>query len=162
MNIIYGGYPPNYEEIAKAFNIRGNTNIVFTYGNKLFVPNGRPVDKYLLKHEETHARQQTAVGPEHWWKQYLVDPSFRFTNELEAYREQYRSMSDLPFATRVGYLEHITNDLAGEMYGGLVTVAEAKAAITEGIVLKRPVSSKNINIRRAKKLQRQNRKKGRK
>lgn len=161
MQIVYGEYPPNYKAIAKKFKIKGRDTIVFTYGDKLYIPSGRTPDKYLMRHEETHERQQLAMGVEEWWKQYLDDPDFRFAQELEAYRAQYRSMATLALDQRVGYLNHIATDLAGEMYGNLMTVKEAEAAITDGIVLKH-VGSSNKNNRVAKKRQRQNRKKGRK
>ena len=158
MQIIYGEYPPNYKAIAKTFKIKGRTNIVFTYGDSLYVPSGEPVDKYLLRHEETHAKQQT--DPVEWWDRYLVDPGFRFTQELEAYREQYRGMGDLPLATRISYLDHIATDLAGEMYGNLVTKDEAKAEITKDIILKHTGTSSKKD-RKIKKMKRQNRKKAR-
>lgn len=162
MQIIYGETPPNYKAIAKTFDIKDKPGVVFTYGDKLFIPSGNEPDKPLLRHEECHARQQNAMGIEEWWNKYLVDPGFRFTEELQAYREQYRAMASLPLEQRIGYLNHIAGDLAGEMYGNLVTVDEAKAYITNGIILKHVGASGGKNTRKLKKLKRQNRKKGRK
>ena len=165
MEIIYDEYPPNYKKIAKTFNIKGRTNIVFTYGDKLYVPGGRTlnIDQPLLRHEETHARRQAEMGVEAWYERYLADPGFRFMQELEAYRNQYRAMAELPFERRIGYLDHISSELAGEMYGNLVTKDEAKAEITKGIILKHVggTKHKHLTIRKLKKRQRQNRKKGR-
>ncbi len=161
MEIVKGEYPPNYKAIAKAFKIKDKKGVVFTYGDELFVPSGGTPDKYLLRHEETHQRQQNAMGVEVWWELYLKDPEFRYNQELEAYRNQYKSMGDLPIEARMSYLEHISTDLAGPIYGNLMTVAEARAVITDGIVPKRPGSFKSNNLRKAKKRQRQNRKKGR-
>lgn len=164
MNIIYD-YPPNYKAIAAAFNIKDHQNVIFTYGNDLYVPAGERIiiDKPLTKHEETHSRQQKAIGIETWWERFLEDPGFRFQQELEAYRNQYRAMAGLSLADRLGYLDHICKDLSGEIYGNIVTFEEAKAAITEGIVLKhtRPTAH-NLDARKLKKRQRQNRRKGRK
>lgn len=133
MKIVYEK-PPNYEAIAKAFDIRNNKTVVFTYGDTLYVPTGRTVnvDKALIRHEETHVRQQNGM-PEYWWKRYLTDPQFRFDQELEAYREQYRDIVKMPFKVKLGYLNHIAKSLAGEMYGNLVTVEEARNMITKGI-----------------------------
>lgn len=161
MEIIYGEHPPNYKAIAKAFGIKNSGGIVFTYGDKLFVPSGQNPDKHLMRHEETHARQQAVVGVEEWWKRYLVDPNFRFMEELEAYRNQYRSMASLSLEQRIGYLDHIATDLCGPMYGNLLTKEEAKAAITKDIILKH-IGSTRKDPRKLKKQQRQNRKKGRK
>lgn len=161
MLIIYGEYPPNYKKIAKTFDIKDKPGVVFTYGHKLYIPSGNEPDKYLLKHEETHERQQLAMGITEWWDRYLVDPGFRFMQELEAYRNQYRSMGTLPLVQRIGYLNHIATDLSGAMYGNLVTKDEAKAEITKDIILKK-IHSGTKNTRKAKKLKKQNRKKGRK
>lgn len=162
MQIIYGEYPPNYKDIAKAFKIKGRNTIVFTYGNTLYIPSGNKPDKHLMEHEETHARQQLEMGVDEWWDRYLVDPGFRFMQELEAYRNQYRSMNVLPLDARLGYLNHIATDLAGPMYGDLMTVEEAKAEITKDIILKQPRTAHSKNVRKLKKRERQNRKKGRK
>jgi hypothetical protein len=37
MNIL-NELPPNYDEVAKAFDIRGRKGIVFTYGDTVYVP----------------------------------------------------------------------------------------------------------------------------
>lgn len=159
MNIVYD-YPPNYIAITKAFNIKGKTGIVFTYGDTLYVPGGPDVeiDKHLMRHEETHTRQQEPIGADVWWQEYLKDEVFRFEQELEAYRNQYRSMGQLSLEQRLRYLDHIASDLSGAMYGNLLTKQEAVAAITDGIILKQSSAAS----RKAKKRARQNRKKGRK
>lgn len=161
MQIIYGEYPPNYKQIAETFDLSKTNGVVFTYGNKLYVPSGKTPDTQLLRHEETHTRQQTEMGIEDWWERYLADPGFRFMQELEAYRNQYRAMASLPFERRLGYLNHCAESLAGDMYGNLVTVAEAKAEITKDIILKHVGASKKKSGN-ARKRERQNRKKGRK
>lgn len=160
MKIIYGEYPPNYKAIAKTFGIKNSGGIVFTYGEKLFIPSGHEPDRHLMCHEETHERQQSIVGVEAWWDRYLVDPGFRFTQELEAYRNQYKSLAALSLSNRVAYLNHIATDLAGPMYGNLITIDEAKAEVTKDIILKH-VGLSSKNRRKAKKRERQNRKKGR-
>lgn len=167
MEIIYGEYPPNYAEIAKVFKIKDNPGIVFTYGYKLYVPAGKivEVDKHLLAHEKIHALRQTEMGVEEWWKKYLEDSSFRLVQEVEAYRQQYRSMWSLPISQRAGYLNHIVKDLSGTMYGNVVTPEQALQLITDGITLKRrfpAIANTSKAIRKLKKRKRQNRKKGRK
>jgi hypothetical protein len=164
MEIVYSA-PPNYDEVAKAFDIKDNQGVVFTYGNKLYVPGGKRIiiDKPLMRHEETHAHQQKHMGVTEWWEKFLADPAFRLQQELEAYREQYRHMAALPLNERLSYLDHISKDLAGAMYGNLLTEAEAKDVITKGIILKHTKPGRPTpDDRRLKKQQRQNRKKGRK
>lgn len=168
MKIVYGKVPPNYKEISEKFGIsvKENPGIVFTYGHQLFIPSGIKPDVHLLKHEETHALQQTAMGIQEWWRKYLDDPNFRVLQELEAYRAQYRTMGSLPLKHRIGYLDHMASDLAGPMYGNLFkNKEEAKMVITDGIKLRRPHALRRglqkIDPRKAKKRERQRRKKGR-
>jgi hypothetical protein len=162
MKIVYG-YPPNYGDIASAFNIESNEGVIFTYGDELYIPGGKKIvlDKPLLKHEEVHARQQNAMGIEDWWGRFLHEPDFRLSQELEAYREQYKHMAGLAPEKRAGYLNHIATDLSGDIYGNMITYDQAVAIITEGITLNGSSSNKNKVNRKSKKLQRQNRKKGR-
>lgn len=161
MQVIKGEYPPNYEDICAVFDIKDDPNIVFTYGDKLYAPGSPPIDVHLLRHEETHERQQSAMGVEAWWDRYLSDANFRYEQELEAYRNQYRSMATLPLHHRLGYLSHMAKSLAGKMYGEIVNYDEAKDAITKDIILKHFRPSNN-DLRKARKQQRDNRKKGRK
>lgn len=161
MNIAYE-YPPNYEIVKKAFNLGDHENVVFTYGDTLYVPQGKKtkIDKPLMAHEETHARQQSQMTPQWWWDEFLSNPKFRLEQELEAYREQYKAMQNLPAQKRAGYLTHIATDLSSEIYGKLLTFEQAVAVITEGIKFKTDAPKKKVKNR--KKMERQNRKKARK
>src|SRR5689334_25347799 len=87
MEIVHG-YPPNIEDIRAKFEL--NDRVVFTYAPYLYVPCGAPIDDPLMKHEETHAKQQ-GDDPAGWWKRYLEDPNFRVGQELQAYRRQYKA-----------------------------------------------------------------------
>lgn len=163
MQIVYD-YPPNYAVISKVFDIKDKPGIVFTYGYKLYVPGGEKVqiDKHLLIHEETHAAQQTAMGVEKWWEQYLSEPQFRLVNEVEAYRNQYRSMGSLSLSQRRGYLDHIVKDLSGAMYGNVVSQEDAYRLVTDGIKLQgRTIGKSSPDARKRKKRERQNRKRAR-
>lgn len=161
MNIVTD-YPPNFELLSKTFGIPRETNIVFTYGNTLYIPSGAKPDKPLLRHEETHAKQQSAIGPAVWWDKFIQDKDFRLAQELEAYRIQYAAMFDLPARHRRAYLDHISNDLAGFMYGTLMSPEQAKELITGKPTWPISFSGSSEKARRAKKLARQNKKKGRK
>lgn len=162
MKIVYE-YPPNYKAIAKTFNIKGRNNIVFAYGDILYVPGGKSVniDPHLIAHEETHQWQQADIGVEEWWDKYLADADFRFIQEVEAYRNQYCSMNVLPLKRRLDYLDHIASDLAGEMYGNLLSKEDAVRVITDGIILKHPGGKNRQSVRKLKKRARQNKRKGR-
>lgn len=161
VRIVYD-YPPNYDVLKKVFNLEGHENVVFTYGDELYVPSGAKtkLDKPLLAHEEVHSRQQREIGIQWWWDRFLSEPTFRLSQELEAYREQYKAMSGMTAQKRWGYLTHIATDLSSEIYGNVITFEEAVKVITEGIKFKRPGVGTNLQ-RKIKKLARQNKKKGR-
>lgn len=122
---IVAGYPPNYAEIKKKFKFN-NQNVVFTYGDKVYVPNGKPLPDHLEVHESTHIKQQAEIGAEKWWERYLQDKNFRLEQEVEAYKNQYAFISqNYGRNDRKGFLKKISNDLSSEMYGGIVTRKEA-------------------------------------
>lgn len=126
MEIIYG-YPPNIEEIKKHFSL--SDSVVFTYGNKLYNPHKGHVDEHLMKHEETHARQQ-GDDPAAWWKKYLSDPEFRLQQEAEAYGRQYRSFAVHHDRNKVFFFLHgIAYDLSSGIYGNIISLEEAKKLI---------------------------------
>ena len=87
---IVKSFPPNYRDVCKHFNVKGNPNVIFTYGDTLYSPIGNHITPDLMIHEETHCKQQTEMGAEEWWNKYFVDAKFRFKQELEAYRNQYK------------------------------------------------------------------------
>jgi hypothetical protein len=124
-------FPPNYDEICKVFPIAGIKTIVFTYGDTLYRP-GRSgaVPGHLDAHERTHTRQQ-GNDPAGWWKRYLVDKEFRLSQEVEAYRNQYRffKSKNHNIKEQINFLDMIAYDLSSEMYGNLVTKEEAKKII---------------------------------
>jgi len=82
------GEPPNYDEIAARFPIRGKS-VIFSYGDKVYNPAGIKVPYEILAHEARHGSQQDAYGVEDWWKHYLIDREFRLDQELEAHMVEY-------------------------------------------------------------------------
>lgn len=118
--IISTDYPPNYIEIKTKFDI--GKNVVFTYENTIYNPDNGHISKPLMKHEETHAKQQASIGVELWWKKYFEDNKFRLSQELEAYRNQFREAkkSIKNRNARISYLKNLAIDLSGRMYGGII------------------------------------------
>ena len=112
------GLPPNYELLAKHFPMKGGE--IFTYGNKIYTP-GR-LSRSLLVHEKTHVRQQLKMGVETWWEKYIEDREFRFHQELEAHRAEFRAG---------GKLLVIAERLASPLYGSLVSVDAAIGLIKD-------------------------------
>lgn len=131
---IVRAFPPNYDEICRHFDIRGRNTIIFAYGDTLYNPGGGTIDECLMKHEETHERQQAAMGVKEWWAKYLIDAQFRLSQEVEAYRNQYaHSLKVMARPGRRFLLKTISKDLSGPMYGNIVTQEQAEALIKNGV-----------------------------
>lgn len=132
---ILNGYPPIYDKADAVFKLRGNENRfqpVFAYGDIIYNPHGNDLDKHIIAHEKVHGRQQEiSFGPAWWWDQYLKSPGFRLSQEIPAYRAQYASFcADVKDReARHKYLHWIAKDLGSEMYGGIISIAEAKRQI---------------------------------
>lgn len=123
-------YPPNYETICKHFKIKNMLGIVFTYGDTLYSPHSKDIDAHLMTHEMVHEKQQAAIGVEAWWAKYYENSEFRLQQELEAYRQQYqfiREHHNREFRKRV--LKQISADLAGPIYGNILTKEKAAELI---------------------------------
>ncbi len=119
------GFPPNIDEIRAVFPISKHT--CFTYGQDLYVQDNEGSD-LLLAHEEVHARQQK--NPPEWWRQYLQDPQFRLSQEIEAYGAQYQWATQ-HYGKRIckDILFDLACDLSSELYGRLLTYGEAESKI---------------------------------
>ena len=125
--------PPNYKVLTKRFPaIKHNMNVVFTYGDTLYVLTDRNVSEELMTHEEVHSKRQLKMGAEKWWIEYCNSEEFRLAEELEAYRAQYKYMLDnYNRHDRRGGLQRIAGDLSSAIYGNIVTKVEAEELIKE-------------------------------
>jgi len=117
--------PPNYNEIAKVVDL--HKGIIFTYGDTIYNPDNANIDRSLMKHEETHYKQQTDMGIDKWWDKYLADKEFRSSQELEAYQNQYKDLKkwikDRELLFR--YLRAMALSFSGEMYGNIISYEDA-------------------------------------
>jgi hypothetical protein len=127
MNLIHD-YPPNYQDIIKVFPaVASIKTVIFTYGNYVYYPGKiKSIVEHLKVHERTHRKQQ-GDDPAGWWKKYLADPKFRLDQEVEAYRNQYQFYKgrNHNLKEQVSFLGHIADDLSSEIYGGIISRAEA-------------------------------------
>ena len=81
--------PPIFDKIVKAGMSPSLDSTIFTYGDTIYNPSGRPIPDHLIAHEARHFKQQ-GNDPAAWWDKYLVDKEFRFEQEAEAYANQYK------------------------------------------------------------------------
>lgn len=121
-------YPPNIEKIRAVFTL--TDNVVFTYGDTLFNPNRGEISQPLMRHEETHCKQQ-GDNPEAWWERYLGDAQWRVQQEIAAYRAQYKAAKKLYHdrERRHAYLSRLASDLSGPIYGNVIGFTAARTAI---------------------------------
>lgn len=117
--------PPNFDRLQKEFGIT-DKGVVFTYGDTLYVPDGRPVDDFLMAHEETHSEQQ-GKNPEAWYERYFADPYFRANQELAAYQAQYRAFTRVSTnrEANMKFATSLARDASSSMYGNCVSFSDA-------------------------------------
>ena len=130
MNIV-AGTPPNFEAIVARFPAARRRGVIFTWGDTVYV-NGVPeLPSQLKAHEAVHIDQQRRLwgGPERWWALYLDNPTFRLDQELQAHRAEYRTLKQLDRNAAARSLTFIAERLASPLYGGMITVREAKRMI---------------------------------
>ena len=129
MSEIVNDWPPNIEKIRAVLPVsEGN---IFAYGGKIYVPGGGDLPVWLVAHEEEHFRQHEWYGLRSWWKRFLNDVEFRLDQELEAHRVEWwafcRENKDRNVRSR--YLALMARRMSAPMYGGMITMAEAKREI---------------------------------
>ena len=121
--------PPNYAEIQQHFpNANFDKGTLFTYGDTCYCKDISPV---MIVHEQTHAKQQ--VNPKEWWDRYFTDINFRLSQEVEAYKNQWKWIKEniKDRNKRFKMLCAICDDLSGKLYNNMVSWSEAKRLINE-------------------------------
>lgn len=126
--------PPIYQRCRATFgpSVDWDKGVIFTYGDT--VHSKRPLTPDLMAHEGVHVAQQAAMGADAWWDRYLADPSFRLSQELDAYRAQVRWIDENVKDRNARYFKKrfIYQVMGSSVYGNMVTPNEAKALI-EGV-----------------------------
>lgn len=132
---IVRAFPPNYAMLKRAFNLQPSAGVIFSYGDRIFVPNlTAPLPPYLVAHEGVHGERQLAHagGLDGWWSDYVADPKFRLVEEVLAHRAEYgwHKLHE-GRGGRERALDRIALRLCGPLYGRLMSFDEAKAIILE-------------------------------
>src|SRR5258708_20624657 len=135
-------YPPNIKDILRVFNLDG-LYVVFTYGDTLYNPSGSDIPTHLMKHEETHMRQQAIMGIKEWWDMYLSNQMFRLSQEVEAYHNQfqYYCRNKKDHYKQAVFLDDLASDLSSAMYGNIVSREEARTLIAAPLFSPAPPSA---------------------
>lgn len=121
IEIKFSTIPPAgiYERARDMFGVDFRQGVVFTVGDTIHA-NKFPLSADLYEHEKTHVIQQRAYngGPEAWWERYFDDVYFRYSQEIEAYRVQYKfyCMNTKDRNRRAVFLHHILGHIT-KIYG---------------------------------------------
>jgi hypothetical protein len=121
-------FPPNYDEIVRAFPAVAGLKPFFSWGEDIYNPHGEIINVHLRAHEARHGVQHAAEGgPDAWWRRYIDDPEFRLDMEVEAYRVQLASYAATTRdrEKRHVYCMAIAGQLSSAMYGNLTTRLDA-------------------------------------
>jgi hypothetical protein len=117
--------PPIYDEIVKRFPaVDWNNGIIITYDGFVYTKSAWLSDD-LFVHEATHIAQQSEFpgGADKWWSKYFSDTDFRLSQEIEAYKNQWKylkeTVKDKNKLTRYRY--QIVEDLSSAIYGNMIS-----------------------------------------
>lgn len=126
--------PPNFDEIIAVLPEGKKDGVIFTYGNTVYNPSFVTFTPELAAHEATHVLQQTVdMDKDAWWDLYLIDPTFRAAQELEAHQMEYRMarFRGVSRQQRRVFAKGLAKRLSGPLYGRSITEANALAFIKE-------------------------------
>lgn len=133
---IVRAFPPNYAVLKKAFNLDPAAGVIFSYGDRVFIPNQRaPLPPALVAHEAVHGERQLGHprGIEGWWEDYVANEVFRLDEELPAHRAEYAwHRLHEGRGGRERALAKIATRLSGPLYKRMIDFARAKELIENG------------------------------
>lgn len=123
--------PHNIRELCEVTFDIDCKDIVFTFEDTIYNVH-TDLDHGVIAHEATHTKQQSDA-PVEWWDIYLHDADFRFSQELEAYRAQYKVYQKQTKDREVlfKHLYRLATDLSGPIYGFVCTRQEAMRLIKQ-------------------------------
>ena len=78
------------DRLEKTFNVKWGGSLCVAYGDTIY--HTQSLHPSVLVHESVHLNRQK--DPVQWWESYLRDSKFRFTEELLAFRTQYKYLKD--------------------------------------------------------------------
>lgn len=110
---------PLMDEYKQYFEITDRT--VFALGESIYTD--YPLTPDLLVHELVHLKQQAKIGVKNWLYDFLYVPARRLEIEVEAYREQIKSIKDRNQRARV-WMQSARN-LSSALYGNIINYQEA-------------------------------------
>lgn len=110
---------PLLARYKEKFKITSRT--IFAYNGNIYCD--YPLTNDLLIHERTHLEQQQFHGLEYWVENFLNNKEFRLKVEVEAYRQQLKSISNKQ--TRFETRQRCSKDLSSDLYKLNITYNKA-------------------------------------
>lgn len=110
---------PLIDEYKKHFEITDKT--VFAFGDDIYTNYDLTPD--LLVHENVHLRQQSEIGVKEWVYDFLYLPDKRLEYEVEAYREQLKSIKDRNYRAKIRH--ESAKNLSSSLYGNIISFDDA-------------------------------------
>ncbi len=119
--------PPNFAAILRVFPGATGEGVIFAYAPDIYAPYVENIGPEFLAHESVHIARQEAIGVEEWWNKYLVDPTFRYEEELLAHRAEYQKLMEMTPTRQVrrSALKQVAKKLAAPLYGKIISVDQA-------------------------------------
>lgn len=102
--------------------------VCFTYGDLIYADTDK-LPKDVEIHENVHKRQQQK--PHEWWERYNVDLKFRYEQELEAYRAQYKYLKSVNKIKAFEMAKVFAKQLSGDMYEQCQSYTQSLLDITK-------------------------------
>jgi hypothetical protein len=87
--------PPNFELISLHFPAANNDGVVFAFDGHIYNPSGRILPPALIAHEDVHLKRQVEHGAGRWWNDYILDPEFRYHEELLAHVAEFKALRNV-------------------------------------------------------------------
>lgn len=110
---------PFLEEFKKKFPITDGT--IFACSPYIYA--NYPLRQDILIHELVHFKQQDRDGLTNWVYDFLEYPDKRLEYELEAYKEQLKSIKDRNQRTKIRF--ECAQNLSSPLYGNIITYEDA-------------------------------------
>lgn len=124
-------FPPNWDELTRAFNVAGK-KVICAWGGIIYNPNGADLTPALMAHEAVHGARQAGdvVG---WWRRYIDDADFRLAEEIPAHQAEYRAAIKQAANRnqRRWHEKKIAVRLASPLYGRMITLPKARRLIKQ-------------------------------
>lgn len=123
--------PPNFAMILQRFPLAIRPQTVFSYGDRIYAPEGKKLPPEIVAHEIVHCERQQEAGVDLWWEQYCADQTFRLMEELLAHQREYNTLCGM-YPSRNGRrhaLDAVAEKLSNRLYGPMITKDKAKKVL---------------------------------